>query len=143
MSVFYIVPESVADPLASQYTHLGVERRASLATGARGSTSRRETGQDSTLKANPVRFFFHAESDVAKRSVTHGVCTVPVRGLDDRRVVQIACGQQHSIALDDGGYAHRSNLRKHVTHSSPNAVLYTSGGTMAIVVWVLGIKKTF
>lgn len=32
--------------------------------------------------------------------------TVPVKGLDDKIIVQIACGQQHSIALDKEGYAH-------------------------------------
>jgi hypothetical protein len=30
---------------------------------------------------------------------------VPVKGLDDKKIVQIACGQQHSIALDEDGYA--------------------------------------
>lgn len=142
MSVFCVVSESVADQVTSQYTHLGVERRASSATGARGSTLRRGTGQHSTLKASPVRFF-HAESDVARHSVAHGVCAVPVRGLDDKKIVRIACGQQHSIALDEDGYAHRSNLRKHGTHVSSNAVLYMFGGTTAIVVWASGIKKTF
>ena len=28
---------------------------------------------------------------------------VPVRGLDDKKIVQIACGSQHSLALDDTG----------------------------------------
>jgi alpha-tubulin suppressor-like RCC1 family protein len=32
------------------------------------------------------------------------MATVPVKGLDDKKIVQIACGQQHSIALDDEGY---------------------------------------
>ena len=31
---------------------------------------------------------------------------VPVKGLDEKSIVQIACGQQHSIALDKEGYAH-------------------------------------
>lgn len=30
---------------------------------------------------------------------------VLVKGLTDKKIVQIACGQQHSIALDDTGYA--------------------------------------
>ncbi|KAI0290568.1 regulator of chromosome condensation 1/beta-lactamase-inhibitor protein II [Russula brevipes] len=28
---------------------------------------------------------------------------IPVKGLDDKKIVQIACGQQHSIALDEDG----------------------------------------
>lgn len=32
--------------------------------------------------------------------------SVPVKGLDDKNIVQIACGQQHTIALDDTGSAH-------------------------------------
>ncbi|KAH9989909.1 regulator of chromosome condensation 1/beta-lactamase-inhibitor protein II [Russula compacta] len=28
---------------------------------------------------------------------------IPVKGLDDKQIVQIACGQQHSIALDEDG----------------------------------------
>ncbi|KAL4249963.1 Protein RCC2 [Abortiporus biennis] len=28
---------------------------------------------------------------------------IPVKGLDDKKIVEIACGQQHSIALDDTG----------------------------------------
>lgn len=38
------------------------------------------------------------------------VTIVPVLGLDDKKIVQIACGQQHSIALDEEGYAHGSIL---------------------------------
>lgn len=38
---------------------------------------------------------------------------VPVKGLDDKKIVQIASGQQHSIALDEDGYARGSNLGKH------------------------------
>ena len=34
------------------------------------------------------------------------VAIVPVLGLDEKKIVQIACGQQHSIALDEEGYAH-------------------------------------
>ena len=30
--------------------------------------------------------------------------TVPVRGLDGKKITQIACGQQHSIAMDSDGY---------------------------------------
>src|SRR6266851_4827890 len=68
------VPESVADGRASQYTHLEVERRASSATGARESTLRRETGQDLTLKASPVRMFFPSEPDVAQLMVFRSPC---------------------------------------------------------------------
>ncbi|KAI9455036.1 RCC1/BLIP-II [Russula earlei] len=28
---------------------------------------------------------------------------IPIKGLDDKKIVQIACGQQHSIALDEDG----------------------------------------
>jgi alpha-tubulin suppressor-like RCC1 family protein len=28
---------------------------------------------------------------------------VPVKGLSDKTIVQIACGQQHSVALDSEG----------------------------------------
>ena len=68
--------------------------------------------------------------------------TVPVKGLDDKKIVHIASGQQHSIALDEDGYAHGSNLGKHELTVFSSG-LYMSGDTMAIVVWALGIKKTF
>lgn len=31
------------------------------------------------------------------------IALVLVKGLDDKKIVQIACGQQHSIALDADG----------------------------------------
>ena len=31
--------------------------------------------------------------------------SVLVKGLEGKKIVQIACGQQHSVALDDEGYA--------------------------------------
>ena len=34
---------------------------------------------------------------------------VPVRGLEDKKVVEIACGQQHSIALDETGSVYTSH----------------------------------
>lgn len=29
---------------------------------------------------------------------------VPVKGLEDKKIVQVACGQQHTIALDETGW---------------------------------------
>ena len=31
--------------------------------------------------------------------------TVLVKGLADRKITEIACGQQHAIAMDEDGYA--------------------------------------
>ncbi len=33
------------------------------------------------------------------------IALVLVKGLDGKKIVQIACGQQHSIVLDNEGYA--------------------------------------
>ena len=32
------------------------------------------------------------------------IAPVPVKGLEEKKIVQISCGQQHSIALDEDGY---------------------------------------
>ena len=32
------------------------------------------------------------------------IALVLVKGLEEKKIVQIACGQQHSIALDADGY---------------------------------------
>jgi alpha-tubulin suppressor-like RCC1 family protein len=37
---------------------------------------------------------------------------VLVKGLDDKKIVQIACGQQHSIVLDEEGYVRSSIIRR-------------------------------
>lgn len=37
--------------------------------------------------------------------ILNDVCTVYIKALDGKNIVQIASGQQHSIALDDTGYA--------------------------------------
>lgn len=53
---------------------------------------------------------FDAESEPCKQSSLllswHNFIyiTVLVKGLDGKKIVQIACGQQHSVALDDEGY---------------------------------------
>lgn len=96
------MPESVTDD-HSQYMLAEVERKVSSATGARESTSRRGTEPDLTSKASPVRIFL---SCVVPEIRTLMVTIVPVLGLNDKKIVQIACGQQHSIALDEEGYAH-------------------------------------
>jgi alpha-tubulin suppressor-like RCC1 family protein len=70
------------------------------------------------------------------------VSTVPVMGLDGKNIVQIACGQQHSIALDEEGYGHGFILRGVDSQFPPNAVSCTYGATTAIVVWALGTRKT-
>ncbi len=80
-----------------------VERRDSSEMGVRESTSRRGTGLDLTSKANPVRIFPRILLSQI-RILT--VVTVPVKSLEDKKIVHIACGQQHSIALDEEGYAH-------------------------------------
>jgi len=105
MSFFCIVPESVADRLASVYAS-GSGEKGQLGNGRTGEhiATGNRTGFD--IESEPSEIFFHAESNVAKHSLTHGVCVVPVRGLDDKKIVQISCGQQHSIALDEDGYAH-------------------------------------
>jgi hypothetical protein len=130
------MPESMADD-DSQFTLAEVERRASSATGVRESTSRRGTGLDLTSKASLVRILPRIWL-----SQKFTVAVVPVMGLDDKKIVQIACGQQHSIALDEEGYAHGVILRCGLIIFS-NAELYTSGATMAIAVWALGIRRTF
>lgn len=51
------------------------------------------------------------------------VSIVLVRGLAERKIVKIACGSQHAIALDSEGYAH--SLREHAvcpTHSDHRRV---------------------
>src|SRR6266850_685524 len=108
--LFCAVPGSVADAgTASQYTHVEVERRVNSATGARGSTLRREIGPGLTSKTSQVRNLLRMSAKTWKLMTF----AVPVKGLDDKKIVQIASGQQHSIALDEDGYAHDSNLRKH------------------------------
>ena len=65
---------------------------------------------------------------------------VPVKGLDDKKIVQIACGQQHSIALDEDGYAHIDPTREGLltgfptteTHSSYDFV-FADANTMYVV----------
>jgi hypothetical protein len=137
---FCPVFESVADGRASQYTQLEVERRASSETDVQESTSRQETGLGLTSKASPVRTSRGSDYRQKVRMLT--MVAVPVKGLDDKKIVQIACGQQHSIALDEDGYAHRSNLRRSADRF-PDAGSYMSGAIMAIAVWALGIRKTF
>jgi len=133
------VPESVANGPASQYTRLGVERRASSATGVRENILRPETELGSILKASRVRilnFFFRSGSRILT------AVAVLVKGLDDKKIVQIACGQQHSIALDEDGYAPISILG-YADLQMPNTVLYGSGAIMVIAVSASGIRKTF
>jgi hypothetical protein len=109
MTFFVQCLDRVADAgTPSQYTHVEVERRVNSATGARGSTLRREIGPGLTSKTNQVRNLLRMSARTWKL-ITFAV---PVKGLDDKKIVQIASGQQHSIALDEDGYAPSSNLGK-------------------------------
>ena len=65
------------------------------------------------------------------------IALVLVKGLEDKKIVQIACGQQHSIALDSDGYGLLDSIGS-VTHV---AGLYMSGVTMAIAASAWGIRK--
>ena len=81
--------------------HAGAERRASLATAVQGNISPQETGQVLTLKANPVR---NLPVQIPLKRLLTTIALVPVKGFDEKKIVQISCGQQHSIALDEDGY---------------------------------------
>lgn len=37
------------------------------------------------------------------KQIAYGSAIVLVKGLEEKRIVQIACGQQHSVALDSEG----------------------------------------
>lgn len=102
---FVPCPNRLADD-SSQYTLAEVEKRVSWATDVRESTSRQGTGLDLTSKTSPVR-----NLPQIWLSQKFTVTVVPVMGLDDKKIAQIACGQQHSIALDEEGYAHGFILR--------------------------------
>jgi hypothetical protein len=57
-----------------------------------------ETRRRLTLKPSLVSFDILLETSLADLFVK-----VPVKGLDDKTIVDIACGQQHSVALDSDG----------------------------------------
>ena len=68
------------------------------------------------------------------------IALVLVKGLEEKKIVQIACGQQHSIALDADGYGLLDSIGS-ITHVISNAGLCMSGVTMAIAAWAWGIRK--
>ena len=49
-------------------------------------------------ESEPRQFFINFMRVRANRYLS-----VLVRGLDDKKIIQIACGQQHSVALDSEG----------------------------------------
>jgi alpha-tubulin suppressor-like RCC1 family protein len=57
-----------------------------------------ETRRRLTLKPSLVSFRHSFRTSPADFFVK-----VPVKGLDDKTVIDIACGQQHSVALDSEG----------------------------------------
>lgn len=65
---------------------------------------------------------------------------VPVHGLDDKKIVQIAAGQQHCIALDSTGSVFLTLILRLCVDSSLREAWFTFGATMAIAVLVWGIK---
>ncbi len=80
---------------------------------------------------------FDAESEPCKQSSLplswHDLIyiIVLVKGLEGKKIVQIACGQQHSVALDDEGYVCTIHYHHILPHAIPGS--YTSGAVMATV----------
>jgi hypothetical protein len=77
-------------------------------SGEKGQLGNGRTGEHI---ATGNRTGFDVESEPSEKPACPDPCLtlitialVPVKGLDEKKIVQIACGQQHSIALDDEGY---------------------------------------
>lgn len=73
-----------------------------------------------TMRRNLVSLSVHP---TYASTIFLSVNIVLVRGLAERKIVKIACGSQHAIALDSEGYAHL--LREHAvrpTHSDHRRV---------------------
>lgn len=75
----------------------GSAEKGQLGNGTTGEriTTGNKTAFDVEEKPSAFSIFIHTLTDV---------CVVYVKALDGKNIVQIASGQQHSIALDDTGY---------------------------------------
>lgn len=103
-----------------QYTPSGVPRRANLVTERQEHISCKR--ERLCLMLNPN----HVSSPLYHLVGTTLIyILVLVKGLDGKKIVQIACGQQHSVALDDEGYVY-TILSLHPT-SCHSRVVYVWG----------------
>jgi hypothetical protein len=64
-----------------------------------------------TLRWNLVSFDIHLVTSLADPFVK-----VPVKGLDDKTIIDIACGPQHSVALDSQGYTRAVPYQRRAGH---------------------------
>ena len=80
----------------------------SFGSGEKGQLGRGRTGEH-IISAGKTGFDIEAEPGAYRTWVnivprTDHHFTVLVKGLDGKKIVQIACGQQHTVALDSDGY---------------------------------------
>ena len=64
---------------------------------------------------------------------------VLVKGLENKKIIQIACGQQHCAALDSEGYVSSMCTPGSSCLMSLRVGSFMSGDATATVVWVWGL----
>jgi alpha-tubulin suppressor-like RCC1 family protein len=90
--------------MAAVYT-CGSGEKGQLGNGRTGEhiATGNRTGFD--VESEPSEKPTHPSRSVRSWTLTlTTIALVPVKGLDEKKIVHIACGQQHSIALDEDGY---------------------------------------
>ena len=104
-----------------------------------GSISQQEINLPLILSPNPVET--RGSYCSCKNLLTNSFAPVRVRNLENKKIVQISCGQQHSIALDDNGCVIIPDCMLVLVSTSCGLVSSTYGGPEAIAVQASGIPK--
>lgn len=81
-----------------QYLPLAAKRKVNLGMAKPANGLCRPESLHSTMRLNPVR-----QVSISRRTICLIMVIVLVKGLADRQIVDVACGQQHAIALDKDG----------------------------------------